>query len=223
MEAELENDEERKWLEGIKRSRVALEAKVQEMAAIPVIDKMDRDKKHRLAYHLVNLLRSVAFEYRRHNGDLAGDSNRVVQTILWLSPCIRSDYRNFYGSAQDALQIDHLLKHIGFNYRSLLPAIVADLVAILSNKMFILELIHLVYDCFLSEVEKVEKLANRHSDKISQSIKQLSSTMQKLIFLMTLVRDTPMDVLEEVRRELVEIQRIMDKQEEAKGTNPLLK
>ena len=185
----------------LKKSRNGLRRRVKELPDIPMFKRLTADRFVVMFYNVANIAYAFCYLYRQFNGDLKNNSADICRLSYHLAPCLRNDWKQFYPNLKAALRSDLLRQVVGLNNSWIERGLLLDTAKVIRNRFLTCEQLHLVYDCFHREFEKVDR-SNLTSEKANKSRVQLNATLQKLIFFITLVRELPQEAVLEVKNEL---------------------
>jgi hypothetical protein len=193
------------YLQQLVASRIRLKKRILDLPESTILRRLTPDKWHGLWMNLLALLVPLPYLYRKYNGDWASHSTAIASIIEKQVPSLSNDWKRYYFSMSEAMRVDLLTQLVGVKLLSpLLKAILEDLCQILSSRFIICEMLYQVYDVFLREYERTE-IIWAGSPQIQQIRTRLNCRLQKLIFFITLVRDSPeslyQEVVEEVKQE----------------------
>jgi hypothetical protein len=185
----------------LKKSRNRLRRRIKELPDLSMLKKMNEELFISMFYNISNAVYSFCFLYRQFNGDIKNNTADICRLSYFLSPCLRNDWKQLYPNLKASLRSDLLRQIVGLNNTWIEKGILEDVSKVLGNSFLICEQLYLVYNCFHIEFEKLDQ-SKLKSEKARKSKVQLNSTLQKIIFFMTIVRDMPQEVFKNIQIEL---------------------
>lgn len=144
-----------------------------------------------LLNNVISVLVSISLSLRKHNGELSEDSTEEFnQLVLALATPLSLEHRRYFSNISDVIADlrQGVSKQFGFKSTEIIEGTMQDLSSILRHKLYILELLFILFDSL-----------DRQGIEVSRS---LLSSSKKVLFYISFIKGLNEDYLKEKTREL---------------------